>query len=127
MRNRYLLFLQNNFSNEQFCFEVFNASCDPEMYVFEDFNNTIPYDFKYGCYDYALLHCSIPYGIEWHPCLLDTRIILHDDLTDTDKVFTLRDLKPDTGMLEFRPDNGLNCDSETWETVEGNDRLYINM
>ena len=127
MNNRYLLFLQNNYSNEQYCFEVFNSACDQTQYVFEDFDEVLPLDFKYGTYDYALLHCSIPYGLEWHPCLLDTRILIHDDITETDKIFTLRDLKPETGMLEFRPDNGLNGDSEVWDTVMGNDRLYISM
>lgn len=127
MRNRYLLFLANNYSGEKFCFEVFNASCEPNYYRFEDFDEILPLDFKYGVYDYALLHCSIPYGIEWHPCLLDTRIIIHDNLTEIDKVFELRDLKPETGMLEFKPENGLNGDSEAWDTVMGNDRLYIEM
>lgn len=121
MRNRYLLFLQNNYSGEQFCFEVYNASCDPNYYRFEDFNNTLPADFKYGCYDYALLHCSIPYLIDFKPCLLDTVI------TADDKNFVLRELRPETGLFEFRPEQGLNGDSEVWDPVLGNDRVYIDM
>lgn len=121
MRNRYLLFLQNNFSGEQFCFEVYNASCDPNYYRFEDFNNTLPADFKYGCYDYALLHCSIPYLIDFKPCLLDTVI------TADDKNFVLRELRPETGLFEFRPESGLDGRSEVWDPILGNDRVYIDM
>lgn len=118
MNSRYLLFLQNNYSNEQYCFEVFNSTCDPGQYVFQDFNDTIPADFPYGTYDAALLHCSIPYSIEFKPCLLDTVI------TAGGSEFTLRDLRPETFLFEFKPDGKGN---DVWDQVLGNDRLYIDM
>ncbi len=121
MRNRYLLFLQNNYSNERWMFEVFNTSEDPGCYVFSGFGDVIPQDFKYGTYDFALVHCSIPYEVEYRPCLLDTVI------TADGKPFVLRELRPETGMIEFRPDRGLNGDSEVWDPVLGGDRIYIDM
>lgn len=121
MRNRYLLFLQNNYSGERWVFEVLNVSGDPDYYRFEGFEQVIPADFKYGTYDFALVHCSIPYSVEFKPCLLDTVI------TAEEKSFTLRELRPETGLFEFRPDRGLNGDSEVWDPVLGGDRIYIDM
>lgn len=118
MKARYLLFLWNNYSNQKYCFEVFNSACDPNQYVFQDFDRTIPADFPYGTYDYALLHCSIPYSVDFRPCMLDTEI------TADGSTFTLRQLRPETGLLEFRPDGK---GSDIWESVVGNDRLYIDM
>ena len=118
MNNRYLLFLMNNYSNEQFCFEVFNSSCDPSYYVFQNFNDTLPGDFPYGTYTAALLHCSIPYSIEFKPCLLDTII------TAGGSSFTLRDLRPDVFLFEFKPDGK---GRDVWDQVIGNDRLYLDM
>lgn len=97
MRNRYLLLLNNNYSNKKWCIELFNSSCDPREYVFDNFGDMVPEYFEYGVYDYALLHCSIPYEVEFSPVLLDSRIITSDG------TFTLRQLSPETGMLEFRP------------------------
>lgn len=98
MKNRYLLLLSNNYSNKKWCFELFNRSCDNSMYIFEDFGQIIPDDFDYGLYDYALLHCAIPYEVEFNSVLLDS--VIHTLGGD----FLLRDLSPETGMLEFKPD-----------------------
>jgi hypothetical protein len=68
------------------------------MYIFEDFGEMVPDTFPFGLYDYALLHCSIPYEVEFKPILLDS--IIHVEEGD----FMLRDLSPETGMLEFKPD-----------------------
>ena len=118
MNNRYLLFLQNNYSNEQFCFEVFNSSCDPQYYVFQNFDEVIPSDLSYGTYTAALLYCSIPYSIEFKPGLLDTVI------TAGGSSFTLRDLRPEVFLFEFKPDGK---GRDVWDQVIGNDRLYIDM
>lgn len=118
MRNRYLLFLYNNYSNQKYCFEVFNSACGPDKYVFEDFDKVIPADLPYGTYDYALLHCSIPYLLVLRPTMLDSEIIVEDG------TFTLRQLRPETGLLEFRPDGKGN---DVWDSVLGSDRLYIDM
>ena len=123
MRNRYLLFLYNNYSNEKYCLELFNVSCDPDRYVFEDFDKSLPADFPYGVYDYALVHCSIPYSVDLRPILLDTVITVNDEQGEkTD--FALRQLSPETGLLEFRPDA---ANGQTWENVQGDDRLYLDM
>lgn len=98
MRNRYLLLLSNNYSNQKWCLEVFNTSCDDSMYIFDNFGEMLPDDFPFGVYDYCLIHCSIPYDVEFKPILLDS--IIH--VTEGD--FKLKDLSPETGMLEFKPD-----------------------
>lgn len=98
MRSRYLLLLSNTYSNEKWCLEVFNTSCDNSMYIFEDFGEILPDDFPFGVYDYCLIHCSIPYEITFKPILLDS--IIHVEGGD----FLLKDLSPETGMLEFKPD-----------------------
>lgn len=100
MRNRYLLFLSNNYSNKKWCFELNNTCCDGTQYIFEDFGQIVPDDFDYGVYDYALLRCAIPYEITYNSILLDTVI------TAGGSSFTLRQLSPETGMLEFKPDEG---------------------
>lgn len=98
MRNRYLLLLSNNYSNQKWCLEVFNTSCDDSMYIFDNFGEMLPDDFPFGVYDYCLVHCSIPYDVEFKPLLLDTEI------TADGQTFKLKDLSPETGMLEFKPD-----------------------
>lgn len=98
MRNRYLLLISNNYSNQKWCFELFNSSCDDSMYIFEDFGEIVPDDFPFGVYDYCLIRCAIPYEVEFKPILLDS--IIHVMEGD----FRLKDLSPETGMLEFKPD-----------------------
>lgn len=118
MNNRYLVFLQNNYSNEQFCFEVFNSSCDLGYYVFQNFDEVIPPDLPYGTYTAALLYCSIPYQIEFKPCLLDTVI------TAGGSSFVLRELRPEVFLFEFKPDGK---GRDVWDEMLGNGRLYLDM
>jgi hypothetical protein len=75
-------------------------SSDDSMYFFDNFGEMVPNTFPFGLYDYCLIHCSIPYEITFKPILLDS--IIH--VTEGD--FRLRDLTPETGMLEFKPDEG---------------------
>lgn len=98
MRNRYLLLLSNNYSNQKWCLELFNMSSDDSMYIFDNFGEMMPSEFPYGVYDYCLIRCAIPYEITFKPILLDS--IIH--VTEGD--FMLKDLSPETGMLEFKPD-----------------------
>ena len=114
--NRYLLFLNNNYSNEKYCIELENVSCEPDKYVFEDVDKALPADFPYGVYDYALVRCAGPYEVVFMPCLLDT-VIKADGVS-----FCIRRLRPETGMLEFRPDDERG---PVWDTVEGEPRLYL--
>lgn len=98
MRARYLLLLSNNYSNKKWCVELRNTSCDPREYVFDCTGEAMPDDLEYGVYDYALLHCAIPYDVEFARVLLDSVVKTQQG------EFALRDLRPETGMLEFRPD-----------------------
>ena len=105
--NRYLLFIDNNYSHEKTCIELFNVSCDPSRYVFD--NPAFPDDLKFGTYDYRLFHCAYDnWEIIWRPDLNDTLIKIFDAQGGVIGTYRVADLKAESGMLEFRPDSPLN-------------------
>lgn len=105
--NRYLLLIDNNYSHEKHCVELFNVSCDQDRYVFD--NPTFPDDLKFGTYDYRLFHCVYDnWEIVWRPDLNNTLIKVFDAGGGLIGTYRIADLKAESGMLEFRPDSPLN-------------------
>lgn len=105
--NRYLLLIENQYSHEKTCIELFNVSCDPDRYVFD--NPAFPDDLKFGTYDYRLFHCAYDnWEIIWRPDLNDTMIKIFDAQGGVIGTYRVADLKAESGMLEFRPDSPLN-------------------
>lgn len=105
--NRYILALDNNYSHEKAAIEVFNISCDPDRYVFE--NPQFPEDLKFGTYDYRLFHCVYDnWEMIWRPDLNDSLVRIFDTQGNVIGTYRISDLKAESGMLEFRPDSPMS-------------------
>lgn len=102
MRNRYLFLLNNNWTGEKFLFELFNLSCDPRYY---EFDIQVPDEMEYGEYDYFLLHCELPYELEFSNNLIDSRITVMSKEGERSSWF-IRDLSAESGMLSYEPAGG---------------------
>ncbi len=100
MRNRYLFILNSNSTGMKFLFELFNESDDPRYYKF---TIQAPPEMTYGEYDWILVRCALEYELEFSHNLIDSRLKVTDDEGVTSS-WILRDLSPETGLLEFRPD-----------------------
>lgn len=108
--NRYLMLVQNQYSHEKHCIELFNAACDPDRYVFD--NPEMPEDMKFGTYDYRLVRCAFDnWEIVWRPDLNDCSIRIFDALGGVLGTYAVKDLRAESGMLEYRPDGPLNVNT----------------
>lgn len=121
--NSYILLLDNNFSHEKFAITLENQSCDPDRYVFD--NPAFPDDMPFGTYDYRLIHCVYDYDVIWRPDLNDTLIKAYTGTGQFRGVlgtYRVADLRPETGMLEYKPDQDLS--PFVTLNVEGNIDVY---
>lgn len=101
MKNRYILLLNSNFDHEKYLFEVLNESCDPGFYRFR---LEVPETMRYGEYDWLLFRCSLPYDIVFSHNLIDSLVTVVT-ADGTESTWTLRDLRPESGILQYRPDD----------------------
>lgn len=102
--NRYLLLLDNQYSHEKTCIELFNESYDPDCYTF--YNPAFPDDLKFGTYDYRLILCWYDkWEIIWRPDLNETLIKVFDSVGGLICTRCMADLKAESGMLEFKPES----------------------
>lgn len=105
-QNSYILLMDNNYSHEKFAITLENKSCDPDHYAFED--PAFPENMPFGTYDYRLIHCIYEYEVIWRPDLNDTLIRAYTGTGDFRGVlgtYRVADLRPESGMLEYRPDS----------------------
>ena len=84
----------------KFLFELLNESDDPRYYRF---TIQAPPEMTYGEYDWLLVRCTLEYELDFSHNLIDSRIKVKDREGNVSS-WILRDLSPETGLLEFRPD-----------------------
>lgn len=93
--NTYTLLLENNYTNEIHTFTIKNISTNDMFYEFE---GSILDDLPDGEYNYYLLwntYSPSQYQIEFSNDILSSKITVNN------QTFTLRDLKPETGILKI--------------------------
>ena len=93
--NTYTLLLENTYTNEIHTFTMQNLSNNDMFY---EFDSSILADLSDGEYNYYLFwntYSSSQYQIEFSNDILESKITVNK------QTFTLRDLKPDTGILKI--------------------------
>lgn len=100
-KNHYILGIQSNYTREIRWFDMYNKSCDPRYYLFEDFE--WPSDMPRGEYDFVLFWCMLDYTIKTSGSLLESEITVNT-IEGNDETFTIKDLIFETGMIDSKED-----------------------